>query len=618
MPEPKQRSWTLKGLWTTLQNDPIAGLTLGIFLATALLYLVPVLADEQLTFASRRLGPFVFLTMVVAALHQGLDRVKAKADREFWRDLLRGFVCWWIAAALILFFPSPETKPFAVDFISSVLYALFYVFMLMAVESQPHRRHRWRPLRLERRLSWATVTAVTVGLFLYFPFLALWTDPEAYRSGIPDLSLYLTLDGYLSLRLVYLLRVTRSPRWRVTYALWAAASLTISGNDVAEALALATNQKMWHWDALGNVLLYLPYLFLVAAARLRHHPFPWEPPPPASRIRLEENLPGPLGQTMTFILIFPLIHFGGYELGLLEPPSQFRREVLILVWLPILGAIAVLQYRILERVLAELREERQSSERALHKTQKELRLAQERQHIVEALKASDKRFSKAFRACPDVMAISRLSDGHLIEVNDSCRKVFGYEPEEFVGHTSEELGLWADAALRAHAVEELDRHGQVTMVSPFRKKSGEERWGLFSARRIDIDGEKHLFSITRDVTRTKGREEALRRRIEPLEQAATAAWGVDRDGRVVLWNRAAERRFGWRAEERLDRPEAEVCPPGAAPPSAADGGGLASTAVLARDGETETVECLRIPVSSGGDLRGWLVFARDASSQVRR
>ena len=537
----KRRVPPARHLWSTLKNDPIAGLTLGVFAATSALYALPLLTADQLSFFSRRLGPFIFLCLVIFALRWNLGRIKAREDRDFWYDLLGAHMCWWTAAALIIFFPAPETKPFAVDFATSVLYALYYVGLLMALERQPHRRHRWRPLALERSLAWPAASAVVIGLFLYFPFIAVITDEAEYRSGIPDLCLYLALDAYLALRWLYLCRVTSSLRWRLIYALIAASTLSLVFNDAVEAIGLIAGEELWHWEAFANVALYLPYLLMVSAARLRHHPFPWEPPPPASRIRLEENLPGPLGQTMTFLLLFPLIHFGCYEIGVLEETSLAQREILLLTWLPILGVIGVVQYRILERALEDLKRERQSSERALHKTQKELRLAQERQVTDEALRASYERFTKAFQSCPEVMAISRLEDGLFLEVNKSSEKVFGYSPEDFVGHTSEELRLWAAPEQRALAVKELKRNGRVTMEAEFRTKSGQVRVGLFSARLIDIDETPHIFSIARDVTAEKERQAALRDQVAAIENAEDAIWALDSEGRVVYRNEAAER-----------------------------------------------------------------------------
>ena len=583
--------------WRTLRRDPIFGLALAVYAVTAVLYLAPVLESGQLAYVSRRVGPLAFLTLVLLALAAGSSRIRVQEEREFWSDLTLAFGCWWIAAAAILSFPSATGKPFAVDLATSVLYALYYVALMMAVERQPHRRHRWRPFTLERRLAWPTVAAVVCGLFLYFPFMAIGFAPEIYAAGLPDLCLFLTLDGYLSLRLVYLFRATRSRRWRHVYGLLAAATLAVLGSDAVEALALATGERLWRWDAVANLLLYLPYPLFVAAARLRHHPFPWEPPPPASRIRLEDNLPGPLGQTMTFILLFPLVHFGGYALGILEAEIRPHRELLLLAWLPILGAIAWIQHRLLDKNVAELQEERRRTEHALHRTQKDLRLAYERQHTVELLRAGDERFGKAFRACPDVMAITRVADGYIVAVNDSCRRVLGWTPQELVGHTTAERSIWASRAERDAVVEELRRHGRITAEVAFRHQSGEERRGLFSARVTDIDGEPHLFSITRDVTASHQSDQRLRRRAAALEQAAGAVWTVDGEGRVSFWNEAAQATFGWPAEEVEGSPAAEVL----TGVEVADRHGAFRGQVRVRGGGTAGVEGLEIAVADAGD-----------------
>lgn len=597
----QRRDHGTKTWWRTLRDDPIFGLTLAVYAVTAALYLTPVLESGQLAYVSRRLGPLAFLSLVLLALTAGRPRIRAQEERELWKDLTLAFGCWWAAAAAILFFPTPADKPFAVDFATSVLYALFYVALMMAVERQPHRRHRWRPLALERRLAWPTAVAVVVGFFLYFPFMAIAFAPEIYRGGLPDLCLYLTLDGYLSLRLVYLFRATRSRRWRHVYGLLAAAMVTVLGLDAVEALALATAERLWHWDALSNVLLYLPFLLFVAAARVRHHPFPWEPPPPASRIRLEDNLPGPLGQTMAFILLFPLVHFGGYTLGILEGEIRPQRELLVLAWLPILGVIAWIQHRLLERNVHELHEERRKTEHALHRTQKDLRLAYERQHTDELRRAGDERFSKAFRAYPDVMAITRAADGRIVEINDSCRRVFGWRPKDLVGHTTTERGLWVSPAARDAVIEELRRHGQITLETPFRHKSGEERIGLFSAKITEIDGEPHLFSVTRDVTAAYNRGERLRDLTAGLEQAASPIWVVDGDGRLIFWNAAARERFGWPAEEVEGTLAAEVVAGGER------AAGAFRAEVRLRGGGAVGVEGLEIPAADPADRRRLVV-----------
>ncbi len=58
-----------------------------------------------------------------------------------------------------------------------------------------------------------------------------------------------------------------------------------------------------------------------------------------------------------------------------------------------------------------------------------------------ALCESEERFSKAFRASPMPMTISRLSDGAFIDVNDEFVRSSGWTRAEILGHATPELSL---------------------------------------------------------------------------------------------------------------------------------------------------------------------------------
>ena len=66
----------------------------------------------------------------------------------------------------------------------------------------------------------------------------------------------------------------------------------------------------------------------------------------------------------------------------------------------------------------------------------------ERKETEAALKASEEKFSKAFRYAADVIGIVRDSDQKFIEVNDAFYSIFGYMQSEVIGYSSYEFGLW--------------------------------------------------------------------------------------------------------------------------------------------------------------------------------
>ena len=90
------------------------------------------------------------------------------------------------------------------------------------------------------------------------------------------------------------------------------------------------------------------------------------------------------------------------------------------------------------------------------------------------------------------------------------------------------------------------------------RADGEEFPIEASISNVQVGGERLQTIILRDITDRKRAEEELREindTLSALVQASPAAINVlDPEGHVQLWNPAAERIFGWRAEDVLGRP----------------------------------------------------------------
>src|SRR5262245_8018588 len=59
---------------------------------------------------------------------------------------------------------------------------------------------------------------------------------------------------------------------------------------------------------------------------------------------------------------------------------------------------------------------------------------------------SEEKFSKAFRSSPDAFVITRGSDEVILEVNDSCEALIGYQRAAALGRTPADLNLYANPA----------------------------------------------------------------------------------------------------------------------------------------------------------------------------
>jgi PAS domain S-box-containing protein len=129
---------------------------------------------------------------------------------------------------------------------------------------------------------------------------------------------------------------------------------------------------------------------------------------------------------------------------------------------------------------------------------------------LDALSESEERFRTAFFTSPEGMFIDRISDGVLVDVNLSFTTLTGFERDDVVGRTSQDVRLWCDERDRGRMLDGLRAGGSVgNLQTRFRLKNGGTRIGLLSARIITLYGEPHTLSAIRDITDREGVREAL-------------------------------------------------------------------------------------------------------------
>ncbi len=135
----------------------------------------------------------------------------------------------------------------------------------------------------------------------------------------------------------------------------------------------------------------------------------------------------------------------------------------------------------------------------------------ERKRVEQALRESEERFSKAFQSSPAGMAISRLEDGRVLDVNDAFVRVSGFSRAELIGMSSLDVGIWVNPEDRQQLADTLRRDGFIRhLEKAFRTKSGEVRQGLFNVEPVCIGREHCLLTLVLDITRRTEAEAALR------------------------------------------------------------------------------------------------------------
>ena len=182
----------------------------------------------------------------------------------------------------------------------------------------------------------------------------------------------------------------------------------------------------------------------------------------------------------------------------------------------------------------------------------------------EALRESEEKFAKAFRASPGAMAITEPDGRGFVEVNDGYTRIFGYSREEFIGATALSLGLWADLRQRERFHELLRTEGRVwEMEVDSRAKCGTPVVCLMSAESLQLGGRRCLVIALYDITDRKRAEAARRESEEKFSKAFRAVPDAVfitevESGRVVDVNEGSLRLFGYVREECIGRTTFEL------------------------------------------------------------
>lgn len=125
------------------------------------------------------------------------------------------------------------------------------------------------------------------------------------------------------------------------------------------------------------------------------------------------------------------------------------------------------------------------------------------QEIAQKTAAEDK-FAKAFRACPNPIAIATYQQEQLLEVNNSFLQMSGYTTTEVIGKNMAQIYPTSALNIYHQALQKASSQGFVrNQELEFTTKSGELKTVLLSLELIELGGTKCTLQIMNDITERK-------------------------------------------------------------------------------------------------------------------
>jgi two-component system cell cycle sensor histidine kinase/response regulator CckA len=183
--------------------------------------------------------------------------------------------------------------------------------------------------------------------------------------------------------------------------------------------------------------------------------------------------------------------------------------------------------------------------------------------LEESLRLSHERFQLVARATNDaIWDWNLLNDA--IWWNEGYQTLFGYSPEE----TSPGIDSWK---LNIHP-EDFDRvwngiqqtiHVKVHSWSDeyrFRRQDGSYAW-IFDRGYLIFDAQEkpvRMIGAMQDISHWKEAERQIEEQAALLDQTRDAIFVRTLEGKILFWSKGAERTYGWKREEVINRNIAEV------------------------------------------------------------
>ncbi|GEM_PF-423399 len=187
----------------------------------------------------------------------------------------------------------------------------------------------------------------------------------------------------------------------------------------------------------------------------------------------------------------------------------------------------------------------------------------ERKRAEDALRDSEAKFRSVAETSPCAIAIAE--NNLFVYVNPALETITGYSSEELLNRNSLDFLALDQQDIIKQRIEAREQGSPIpnSVETKITTKNGEERWIEYtSGGDINYQGRKATIGTAFDITARKHAETMLAAEKErlavTLRSIGDGVIATDTTGSIVLLNRVAENLTGWKQEEAVGKPLADV------------------------------------------------------------
>jgi PAS domain S-box-containing protein len=152
----------------------------------------------------------------------------------------------------------------------------------------------------------------------------------------------------------------------------------------------------------------------------------------------------------------------------------------------------------------------------------------------EALRRSEERFVKAFRASPVPLLLQSVHEQRYVDVNESFLQLTGFERKEVLGQTPAGLKLFPKPEVGREILDALSAKRLVrNLQTELATREGKILTVLISAEAFELEGHSHFLMSMQDITERLNVENQLRQ-AQKMEVVGQIAAGIAHDFNNIL------------------------------------------------------------------------------------